>query len=168
MSECRSTLFSVSNSNSFPFTLPDTHQSLVTGSWGWYKEVYFCCNAGWPELGIRNRNNGKKYAFSCANKEGYQVNVDSQGTNILTGYKDEENVYLKMLEVYEIECLSPPKQPDIPSEAEIKSPKEEEERKRREEERRKRKEEEEEEIKRREEERRKRKEEEEEEERKRK
>ena len=110
MSECRSTLFSVSNSNSFPFTLPDTHQSLETEDWGWRKGVYFCCNGGEPGLGIVNYNDGRKYAYSYANKEGYQVNVDSQGTNILTGQKEDgDTVSLKMLEVYEIECLNPPK-----------------------------------------------------------
>ncbi len=109
MSECRSTLFSVSNSNSFPFTLPDTHQSLTTYDGRW-KGVYFCCNGGYSGLAIVNNNYGNKYACSCANKEGFQVNVDSQGTNILTGQKEDGgNVHLKMLEVYEIECLDPPK-----------------------------------------------------------
>ena len=40
----------------------------------------------------------------------------------MTGQKTngwDGRVDLKMLEVYEIECLDPPKQPDIPSEAEI-------------------------------------------------
>jgi hypothetical protein len=115
MSECRSTLFNVSNSSSFPFTLPDTHQSLATWDWGDRKVVYFCCNGGdYSCLAIVNYNDGDKYAWSYANLEGYQVNVDSQGTNILTGYKDGAVVFLKMLEVYEIECLNPPKLPDLP------------------------------------------------------
>ena len=67
MSECRSTLFSVSNSNSFPFTLPDTHQSLRTEDWGDRKGVYFCCNGGSSGLAIRNDNDGDKYAYSYAN-----------------------------------------------------------------------------------------------------
>ncbi len=41
-----------------------------------------------------------------------------------------------MLEVYEIECLDPPKQPDIPSEAEIMRLKEERRKKKEEEEQR--------------------------------
>ena len=68
MSECRSTLFSVSNSNSFPFTLPDTHQSLETGDFGgWRKGVYFKCNGGSSGLAIINDNDGRKYAYSYAN-----------------------------------------------------------------------------------------------------
>ena len=124
MSECRSTLFSVSNSNSFPFTLPDTHQSLETRDRGGWKGVYFCCNGGYSGLGIENDNDGDKRAYSYANKEGYQVNVDSQGTNILTGQKTNGfggRVSLKMLEVYEIECKVPANQPPIPPEPEQKS-----------------------------------------------
>ncbi len=118
MSECRSTLFSVSNSKSFPFTLPDTHQSLATGNdQGSWKDVYFCCNGGDSGLGISNSYDGNKYAYSYANEEGYQVNVDSQGTNILTGQTEDGvvgRVSLKMLEVFEVECINPPKQPEIP------------------------------------------------------
>ena len=55
-------------------------------------------------------HNGDIFAYSCDNKEGYNVTIDSQGTNMLTGCNENGgDVYLKMLEVYEIECLDPPK-----------------------------------------------------------
>ena len=66
-SECRSTLFSVSNSNSFPFTLPDTHQSLMAIDWWWRKGVYFCCNGEDVGLVIINDKYGSKNAWSYAN-----------------------------------------------------------------------------------------------------
>jgi len=43
MSECRSTVFSLTNYESFPFTLPETHQSLMTNDLGDAKYVTFCC-----------------------------------------------------------------------------------------------------------------------------
>ena len=73
--------------------------------------MYFCCESGGVGLEIVNHDDGGKYAGSFANTIGYNVTKDSQGRNMLTGQNLEghkSRVSLKMLEVFEVECLSPP------------------------------------------------------------
>ncbi len=53
-----------------------------------------------------------KWANSNANKDGFKVTNDNEGRNLLTGQlKDgnNENVHLKMIEIYEVKCIVPPK-----------------------------------------------------------
>ena len=42
--------------------------------------------------------------------KGYNVPIDDQGRNVLTGHdQNGGEVPLKILEVYEVECIIPPK-----------------------------------------------------------
>ncbi len=85
--------------------------SLFTRQADWATYVSFVTGAYQPELGIFARNNGIKSAESRAYMEGYKIPIDDQGRNVLTGHdKNGEEVPLKILEVYEIECIFPPKQ----------------------------------------------------------
>ncbi len=78
--------------------------------------VSFRGNDEMPGLAIINYDNASKWAMSCANKDGYNVDKDSQGTNILTGHnEDGGDVYFKILEIFEVECINAPKQPEIPA-----------------------------------------------------
>jgi hypothetical protein len=118
MSECRSMLLSLSNYQAYKFTLPDSLSSISTESSDFNKAVYFRCNNGTTQsvsLAIVCEDHGSKYACSHANQEGFDIKKDDKGLNMLTGQEvDRTVVYFKMLEVYEVECLNPPKQPEIP------------------------------------------------------
>ncbi len=110
MSDCGSKLLSVSNLQKFAFTLPDTNSSVKTEDGMGWKTVLFCSNGSELGFGIHNDNDGDKWVWSHANEEGYNVSIDSQGKNILTGeQKGGTSVSLKMLEVFEVECLQPAK-----------------------------------------------------------
>ncbi len=58
---------------SFPFTLPDTYQSLETENWECGTGVYFRCNNGKYALAIRNNFDDTKYAYSFSDYEGYNL-----------------------------------------------------------------------------------------------
>ncbi len=52
--------------------------------------------------------------MSYTNRKAFNITTDSQGRNILTAEEDGTDVYFKMLEIYEVDCLKPAKQPEIP------------------------------------------------------
>ncbi len=112
MSECGTILLSLSNYQTFAFTKQETHSSVATGDLGlrWRdKSVGFLTNEGMAGLGIINTYKGEKYAFSRANQLGYNVTIDDEGRNMLTGHEEDGGtVKLKMIEVYKIECKKPP------------------------------------------------------------
>ena len=55
---------------------------------------------------------GNKYVESAANKEGFKITLNGNYENMLIGPTDDtERVKLKILEVYEVECYDPAKQP---------------------------------------------------------
>ena len=121
MSECNSMLLSLTNKLTFAFTHPQTNSSVETSDNEICNEIYKVVNFGnngSDELYIWNCSYGSKYVYSYSNREGYKITVDNQGTNHLTGAKQDGytgHVDLKMIEIYEIECKVPPKQPKIPS-----------------------------------------------------
>jgi hypothetical protein len=54
-------------------------------------------------------DDGPKCTCSHAKKAGYNVTLDSQGRNMLTGRKDDgDSLDLYILEIFEVECLNPP------------------------------------------------------------
>ena len=79
-----------------------------------WKGVAFCGHGGKRELEISNWIYGNKDALSNANQQGFNVTIDSKGRNMLTGHnKDGKRVSLNLLEVFEVECLNPPKKPEM-------------------------------------------------------
>jgi hypothetical protein len=79
------------------------------------RNLYFSTNGGDIGLAILNNSKVEVRAYSNANLDGFNVTLDSKGRNILTGHQEDgEEVILKALEIFEIECLNPPKQPEIP------------------------------------------------------
>ncbi len=104
----------MSNHQKFTFKKADTHSSVETFEGG-EKGVYFNANGSNTEFAISVFNFGDKLAYSYAEQQGYNVSLDNKGRNQLTGHIEDGGwVFLKILEVFEVECLNPPKQPEKP------------------------------------------------------
>ena len=121
MPDCSSILFSLTNLVSFPFLFSSTHSSVQTYDHIEGKCVNVSIETIDSQLSIGTSNFGNTYICSFPNLEGYGIGLDGEGMNALTGGMTgfEGTLHLKMLEIYEVECINPPMQPHIPSEEKV-------------------------------------------------